>query len=108
MCKLILENVDEKNPNCLDGISPLHVAAENGHLAICELIMNNLEVNYKGFYNSPKTLYGETPLHFAAKNGHLKVCQLFLENCTHKNPKNEFGETPLHFAAQNGHFLVSI
>ena len=55
MCKLILENVDEKNPKCLDGISPLHVAAENGHLAICELIMNNLEVNYKGFYNNLKT-----------------------------------------------------
>ena len=40
----MLENVDEKNPKCLDGQSALHVAAENGHIAICELIMKNLEV----------------------------------------------------------------
>ena len=72
-------------------ITPLHYAAQKGHLAVCQLIINN--VNDK----NPNEA-GITPLHYAAENGHFDICQLIIDNVDDKNPNDITGSTPLDLA----------
>jgi ankyrin repeat protein len=101
------QNPGEINYGCYDcsnGNTPLHIASENGHLSICELIIPYLaNKNPRGFINGRSDR--RSPLDLAALNGHLDVFKLFFENIDdEKNPKNQFclGETPLHLAAEKG------
>ena len=41
--KLIIKNVEEKNPGDYSGKTPLHFAARMGHLSICKLILHNVK-----------------------------------------------------------------
>ena len=88
--------------------TPLHSAAENGHLRVCELIINKVSEK------NPKDLQGWTPLHSAAQNGHLEVCELILRNIRKCNsvrkgnlqtyiPFDDFGNNPLKLATQFFH-----
>ena len=94
--------------DCGNGNTPLHVAAENGQLSICQLIIPYLtDKNPRGFIRGRSDR--RSPLDLAALNGHLDVFKLFFENNDEeKNPKNQFclGETPLHLAAEKGHFNI--
>ena len=95
--KFIFENTEDKNPRDVDGQTPLHIAAENGCLDICELILKNPDVKDKNprlGNRWVRDLKGETPLHLAAKGGHLEVCQLILTYAEDKNPKRSDGMTP--------------
>ena len=65
-----------KNPRDSYGYTPLHYAAESGYLAICQLIITNVEDKNPGLRSSG----GLTPLHLAATKGHYDICQLFMEN----------------------------
>ena len=58
-CKLIMDNVEDKNPKDDFGWTPLHLAAGMGHLSVCKLIVNNIEDK------NPKHYYGQTPLKMA-------------------------------------------
>ena len=114
VCKLIIENVSDKNPTaCLypdlrkqeitsihDQWTPLHLAANYGHFSVCELIINKIS------RKNPMDQQQWTPLHSAAENGHLRVCELIINKVSEKNPKDLQGWTPLHSAAQNGHLEV--
>ena len=96
-----IANVGDKNPKDVHDCTPLHRAAENGHLEICRLIMES--VNNK----NPCSRLGTTPLHRAAEYGHLEVCRLIIENVSDKNPKDYWlKSTPLHEAAAEGHLEV--
>ena len=115
LCKLIIEGTANKNPGTIkdiplyrrnplirpidsaEGSTPLHFAAQNGHLEVCKLIMDNITDK------NPANVEGEMPFHFAAKKGQLAVCQFMLENLSDKNPRARRGITPLHYAAQYGH-----
>ena len=79
---------------------PLHKAALNGHLEICELIVKYLEDK------NPRNKDCVTPLQFAALSGHLAVCEHLLAPLGNKNPATNSGFTPLHAAAENGHSKV--
>ena len=57
----------DKNPPDNVRKTPLHWAAENGNLALCKLIVNNVEEK------NPQDIYQNTPLHYAATSGHLEV-----------------------------------
>ena len=76
------------------GDTPLHYAAEGGHLDIVKLLLACDEID-----TNLKNNEGETPLHIT---GHAGVVALLL---THKetdvNAKNKYGNTPLHYAAYN-------
>ena len=74
-----MAKVDDKNPKDNNGETPLHYAAENGHLAVCQYIME--EVDDK----NPKNNSGHTAFQLAAQNGHWLVCQ----GLTEKNPQND-------------------
>jgi len=101
ICRLIIENVANKNPNFVHGFTPLHCAAGKGHLEICRLIIEYLEDK------NPKYVFGETtPLHQAAEEGHLEICRLIIENVDDKNPKDDNGLTPLYCAAEGGHLEI--
>ena len=53
------------------GRTPLHKAANNGHLEVCQLIMRQI------FDKCPKDRYGLTPSDLARKKGHYDIVQLF-------------------------------
>ena len=98
------------NPENKEGVTPLHLAAAEGHLEICQQMLKVIKDKHPngrfiGDVN-PKDKVGSTPLHYAASKGQLNICKLFMQILTDKNPKNNIRITPLHFAEQNGHISV--
>ena len=83
------------------GLTPLHYAARNGNLLICQLILSIVSDK------NPRNSRGCTPYHNAARNGHLSVCKLFIDCIKDKNPHTGgiFG-TPLHIVGQRGHYEI--
>mgnify|MGYP001169724641 CR=1 FL=1 len=79
------------------GRTPLHAAAQNGHLDIVKAISKHLS------NLSPKNALGTTPLILAVENGHLAIVKYFVENLKDINPaqgevyKNK---TPFYEAAE--------
>ena len=63
ICHLIINNVEDKNPQDLEGKTPLHLAAWNGHTETCQLIMGNVEDK------NPADHHGTTPQDFLARTG---------------------------------------
>ncbi|XP_076357640.1 transient receptor potential cation channel subfamily A member 1 homolog isoform X2 [Tachypleus tridentatus] len=81
--------------------SPLHVAAQNGYLAIFKLLVEF------GSDISNKNEDEETPLHVAAKDGRTNIVRAILaEDKTLVNDEDEGSNTPLHIAAIAGHDKV--
>ncbi|KAF4047269.1 Ion transport protein [Phytophthora infestans] len=56
------------------GNTPLHYAAEGGHLTLCKLLLTN------GANINAQNKSGETPLHFAIASQRHGVCLHFVEN----------------------------
>ena len=104
----IFEKLEDNNLEDINysGKTPLHIAAENGHLSLCQLIIENVTVK------NPKDKDGRTPLHLSAKRGHLQVYRMLLEYAKkdilkiYIPPKDKEGFTPLDLAAKNGHFSM--
>ena len=103
ICDLIVNHSDDKNIENNLGVTPLFLAAKNGHMDIVEMFIK--EANSDDDCN-PKNVFGYTPLHEAARLGHLLVCQIIVEKVKDANPANNRGNTPLHLAAMNGHFQI--
>ena len=61
---------ENENPSNIEGLTPLHEAAINGHVKICKIIIDTL-VN-----RNPPDDNGITPLYLASKNGHFEFCRL--------------------------------
>ena len=81
--------------------TPLHLAAQAGHLKICKLILEEVEER------SPReNLQGDTPLHYAARKGHLEVYKLIADSVQDKNPVDKYGNTPFHSFARKGNFAA--
>ena len=108
------------NPKNEEGVTPLHLAAAEGHLEICKKMLTVIEPENEECNDelNPKDKDGSTPLHYSASNGQLSICRLLLHNLLVRvlgtdalpkvdiNPKNKFGFTPLHFAEKNGHLPI--
>ena len=80
-------------------LTPLHIAAQNGNVELCRLIMDNVDDE------DPKDEMGYTPLFLAARNGHIDVCRLIMKNAWNKNPKL-LGATPKKLAYENDHMEI--
>ena len=110
--------------------SPMHIAAERGHLDYCKFIAKvSFTKIYKlspllfsaqaGHLEVSKFLYKEdednnhrrnqfqlTAQYLAAKNGYLEIYKFLHEKSNDINPVMQELVTPLHLAAQYGHFQV--
>ena len=82
VCKLIIETIcqnpmpprprsDPKNPPSCDGTTPLHNAALNSLLQVCQVIVENVQDK------NSKDRYRYTPFDYAVRNGHTLVANFF-------------------------------
>ncbi len=88
----------------VDGLTPLHLAAREGHkLVVAHLLMR------KEIAVNAKDKHGFTPLHLAAERGRAEVVSLLLKN-PHCNVNAEADDqsVPLHLAAKNGNISTVI
>ena len=72
---------EDWNPKDVDGNTPLHLAAREGHLEVVEAIAKDLTWPNK----NPKNDKDETPLYMAALHGHVSVFEYlwkFLGYCS--------------------------
>ena len=112
--RLTLENPIDDNkfviPKHLDsmGNNPLHLAAENGHLSVCNVFITWIEKVYaEGIeYSNAQNACGSTPLHLAAENGHLPICQFLIGKVEDKDIEEGSGLTPFSCAARKGHSSI--
>ena len=100
-CMLFVENM---SPKTIDGSTPLHYAASNGHSELCKIIMK--WIGEKQEEKNPQNVDGNTPLHFAANGGYLETLQILMNEVEEKNPRNNDGYTPLHLAAETGNLEI--
>lgn len=66
------DNTIDKHVFLQLGVSPLHVAAQNNHLEICEILLR------AGISRDARTKVDRTPLHMAAYEGHLEIVETLL------------------------------
>lgn len=95
---LEIADVDAKNEQ---GQTALHYAAENGHIAMVEALLQHSRVAVE-----TKNNLQTTALHLAAKNGHKDVVTRLLEQCEHVDAQDYAGFTALHYAADSGHLDI--
>ena len=79
-----------------DGSTCLMIAACNGHLDICRILID------KGAEVTAKDSRGWTPLHYAAVYGHIEIVRLLCDRGADVEACNIYGWRPLHRAAMNG------
>jgi ankyrin repeat protein len=107
--------------------TPLHYAANAGHLEIVRILLESGANVNKRFHrttslhiaaekghlevvqlliNSNSNINQTKPLYSAAQEGHLEVVQLLIDHNADVNQAGEDGWTPLHKAAREGHLGV--
>ena len=69
--RFIADHLNDKNPAMNDGTTPLHLAAEEGHLDIVKFIGDLLE------NKNPSDNLENTPQSLAEKNGHTDIVGYF-------------------------------
>ena len=100
VCNLMLDNMEDKNPNCELYGTALNRVARDDNLPMFKLIYEKIE------NKNPKNPNNEsTPLHIAAENGCSKITRFILENSKADdiNLPNTFDQTPLHLAEEYDH-----
>jgi ankyrin repeat protein len=83
-----------------DECTCLMIAANNGHLDICRLLID------KGAQVTAKISDGWTPLHYAASHGHVEIVRLFCDHEADVEARDNIGWRPLHRAAFYGYNSV--
>jgi cytohesin len=79
--------------------TPLHIAIDNGHKEIAELLIAKGLLS-KGADVNAKDGWGETPLHWVETK---EVAELLIAEGADVHAKDKWGFTPLREAAANGH-----
>jgi len=95
--KILAPLTDNPNAPDIDGETPIHWAAENGHTEIVK-ILAPLTDN-----PNARDDCGTTPIHFAACNGHTEIVKILASLTNNPNDPDIFGWTPIYCAAELGH-----
>lgn len=86
-----------------DGTTPLHIAAQDGYLAIAHYLL------CRGASINAATNLGVRPVHLAAQKGYIDLLRSLIQfpdkdnKLPDPNVRDNRGYTPLHYAAQMGH-----
>ncbi|XP_077349985.1 uncharacterized protein LOC143998115 [Lithobates pipiens] len=102
LVKLLVENyLASIDAMSLTKRTPLHLAAGNGQLDVCNSLLNmKADVN-------ATDIHGQTALHLAAENDHSEVVKLFLKHRPELvTSANMDGSTCAHIAAAKGSVAV--
>ena len=92
-----MANISDANG---DRNTALHIAALEGHLEICELLLDELaNVEASG-------CDGQKPLHCAAQRDSVDICQLLVRAGADVEGKDKHNKTPLHVAVECGSLEV--
>jgi hypothetical protein len=92
--KLIERGVQISSCIGLDGFTPLHHAANRGHINVVLVL-----IRAQHPIDQPNDA-GETPLHLACYVGHLLIVEQLLDCGANINSRNRYGETPLFYATR--------
>ncbi|XP_046408208.1 GA-binding protein subunit beta-1-like isoform X3 [Ischnura elegans] len=82
------------------GTSPLHHAAQHGHLETAEALLR------AGISRDARTKVDRTPLHVAANEGHVEIVKLLLGMGADVGARDMLHMTPLHWAVEREHLEV--
>jgi hypothetical protein len=96
----LIENGAYVNAKNNYGTTPLHAAAEKGHIEVVKLLIEN------GAYVNAKDKYGWTPLHEAANNGHIEVVKVLLEHGADPDIADIIGENAMSLARKKGYYSI--
>lgn len=93
---LLAAGADPRSHEPNTGLTPLHLAAEAGNVAIAELL--------KPYYRSVDVLNhgGATPLHLAASADRPEMVEWLVMHGANVNSRDKGGQTPLMYAASRG------
>ena len=102
MVKLIINNLEDKNPWIKKHVSnALSLAAQYGNVEVYELISKELDEK------NPSDRYRSTPLHYAARYGSFKICKFITKNAKNLESLDILGKTPLQLAEKRGYNEIS-
>ncbi len=93
----LIKNGADVNVKNKYGLTPLYMAAQNGH---AKIVIALLEA---GADVDAASRYDGTPLYMAAQNGYTKIVIALLEAGADVNPVNKSGATPLFKSAELGY-----
>ena len=79
---MLSEKLEDKNPRDREGWTPLHSAAQNGHVEVCRLILDGLAWDRR----NPLDRDGWSPLRIAAQEGQGAVVHMLLEESAEEEP----------------------
>ncbi|CAC5391859.1 unnamed protein product [Mytilus coruscus] len=95
----LLQNMTDCT-QAVNGWTALMLAASEGHLEICRLLIDT------GCKIDITTIDGETALMLAAWRGHLEICRLLIDTGCKIDTTTDRGLTALMFAASEGHLEI--
>jgi len=89
-----------------DGVTPLHVACREGHVAIVKLLFLHGYHMKEGLVKA-EDIHGSSALHFAVESGVKDIVEVLLLNGADPIAQKRNEVTPLHIAARNGHIEIA-
>lgn len=82
------------------GTSPLHMAAQYGHVETAEVLLRG------GISRDARTKVDRTPLHMASQEGHVDIVKLLISHGAEVDARDMLRMTPLHWAVEHNNFYV--
>ena len=92
--RLVLASGEVDSQTSDDEVTPLHLAAREGHKKFARLLVD------KGANPNVQDVDGKTPLHWAVRKGHRKIVDLLLNKYADVNIKDNNGRTPFYSVAR--------
>lgn len=78
--------------------TPMHLAAENGHATIIEILADKFKASI-----FERTKDGSTLMHIASLNGHADCAMMLFKKGVYLHMPNKGGARSIHTAARYGH-----
>ena len=95
--KYLIENCNLPiNDRDIYGQNPIYYAARDGHLNLCELLVE------KGTDVNLEDKYGQTCIFYAIREGHYDVVEFLIRHGANVNKNDKKKQTPVSYAMKNG------